>query len=64
MNSTESKVFAYIDDGTMAKERHLPKEKLVLMPRRAATPTRPTQWTIEVPKKSKYSVFISYTDYK
>ena len=64
IDSTESKIFAYIDDGTMAKERHLSKEKLVLMPRRKATPKRPTQWTAEVPKKSKYSVFISYTDYK
>lgn len=57
------KVFAYIDDGTMATESHLPMNKLVLMAPRAVASNTPTQWTIEVPKKSKYSEFISYTDY-
>lgn len=64
IGSKEFEVFAYIDDGTMAKERHLPKEKLVQTVFQVDYLPTVTQWTIEVPKKSKYSAFISYNDYK
>lgn len=65
LESGEDYLFAYLDDGLMEKTTHFGWTKLIQIAKSAGDNQKfvPTQWTIEVPQKSAYSRYISYTDY-